>query len=63
MPPVMKPRTTEPNIICVDSEIEGHDEHAFVFTDITYGLPAKVRHGAYVDNGVGSHSNILKRIA
>jgi small subunit ribosomal protein S22 len=36
MPPVIKARTEEPEVLSTDYELLGHSEAKFVFTDITF---------------------------
>lgn len=40
----MEPRKPVREIIAEDTEIEGHDQSKFVFTDITFGIPDRVKH-------------------
>jgi small subunit ribosomal protein S22 len=43
MPPVIKARTDEPEILSTDYELQGHSEAKFVFTDITFGSSDRER--------------------
>ena len=42
MPPVMKCREDVEHILSDNPEIEGFDQHPYVFTDISYNLPDRV---------------------
>jgi len=43
MPPVIKARTDEPEVLSTDYELQGNSEAKFVFTDITFGSSDRVR--------------------
>ena len=42
MPPVMKCREDVEHILSDNPEIDGFEEHRYVFTDISYNLPDRV---------------------
>jgi small subunit ribosomal protein S22 len=43
MPPVVKARSEEPDVLSLDSELQKHSETKFVFTDISFGSSDRVR--------------------
>jgi small subunit ribosomal protein S22 len=43
MPPVIKARSEEPEVLSSDYELQGHSEAKFIFTDITFGSSDRVR--------------------
>ena len=42
MPPTMKCREDVEHLLSDDSEIDGYEQHNYVFTDISYNLPDRV---------------------
>jgi Mitochondrial 28S ribosomal protein S22. len=44
MPPVIKVRSEELEVLSEDYELQGLSDSKWVFTDVTYGLSERVRH-------------------
>ena len=60
MPPYLKINDNREDVISEDPEIAGHFQHNIIFTDITYGIPHKVRHSPQVGHLSQMETSVIR---